>query len=130
MIRRIGASFAAGQRRAGRWIQAAIAVAALLASAGCNDDKFLTEEPIDFVGPTNFYRTQADALAAINGVYAAFENTSGTNYYGGFFVMLVPKWIAGNHSRNMNRRIGFRRRISFPLQPVGVPRISSGQRAV
>lgn len=89
MIRRIGASFAAGQRRAGRWIQAGFAVAALLASAGCNDNKFLTEEPIDFVGPTNFYRTQADAIAAINGVYAAFENTSGTNYYGGFFVMLV-----------------------------------------
>jgi hypothetical protein len=55
----------------------------------CNDSKFLAETPIDFVGPGNFYNTATDALAAVNGVYAGFENTSGTNYYGGLFVMLV-----------------------------------------
>jgi hypothetical protein len=30
---------------------------------GCNDG-FLTEVPTDFVGPTNFYNNQDDALAA------------------------------------------------------------------
>jgi len=63
--------------------------AALFAMAACNDNKFLTESPIDFVGPANFYKTSGDALAAVNGVYASLENTTGTNYYGGLFVMLV-----------------------------------------
>lgn len=61
----------------------------LLVLSACNDNKFLTEQPFDFVGPTNFYKTSGDALAAVNGTYAALENTSGTNYYGGLFVMLV-----------------------------------------
>lgn len=68
----------------------ALAAAALaLSAAACNDKAFLAEEPIDFVGPTNFYKTEGDALAAVNGVYATFVNTTGTNYYGGLFVMLV-----------------------------------------
>ena len=62
---------------------------ALLTFGACNDNKFLTEQPFDFVGPSNFYKTSGDALAAVNGAYAALENTSGTNYYGGLFVMLV-----------------------------------------
>src|SRR5215213_3853293 len=67
-----------------------LAGAALVAAAaGCNDEAFLTEQPFDFVSPTNFYRTQADAVAAVNAVYGTFVNTSGTNYYGGSFVMLV-----------------------------------------
>ena len=67
----------------------AIVAALALGAAACNDNAFLTEQPFDFVGPTNFYKTKADAIAAINGVYAAFENTSGSNYYGRDFVMLV-----------------------------------------
>lgn len=67
----------------------AVAAALVLGAAACNDNAFLTEQPFDFVGPTNFYKTQADAIAAINGVYAAFENTSGSNYYGRDFIMLV-----------------------------------------
>src|SRR5215208_2551609 len=67
----------------------ALAAAVLLGAGGCNDNQFLTEVPFDFVGPTNFYRTQNDALAAVSGVYASFVNTSGGNYYGGFFPMLV-----------------------------------------
>jgi hypothetical protein len=67
----------------------ALAAAAALTLAACNDDQFLTEVPIDFVGPSNFYKTAGDALASVNGVYGTFENTSGTNYYGGLFVMLV-----------------------------------------
>jgi hypothetical protein len=61
----------------------------MIAASACNDNQFLTETPIDFVGPPNFYKTSGDAIAAVNGVYATLENTSGTNYYGGLFVMLV-----------------------------------------
>ena len=42
-------------------------------AAACNDAAFLTEVPADFVGPANFYQNQSDALAAVNGAYAAFE---------------------------------------------------------
>lgn len=66
-----------------------LAAAAALALAACNDSKFLTEAPYDFVGPSNFYKTAGDALAAVNGVYATMENSTGTNYYGGLFPMLV-----------------------------------------
>jgi hypothetical protein len=72
-----------------RHIAALTFASALLATAGCNDKEFLTEVPRDFVGPANFYRNSNDALAAINGVYDGFVNTSSTNYYGGLFVMLV-----------------------------------------
>ncbi|MEP6733753.1 MAG: RagB/SusD family nutrient uptake outer membrane protein [bacterium] len=67
----------------------ALAAMAALTLGACNESKFLTETPIDFVGPGNFYNNTADALAAVNGAYAGLENTSGTNYYGGLFVMLV-----------------------------------------
>jgi hypothetical protein len=70
-------------------IALALATSAVIATAACDDNKFLTETPIDFVGPGNFYNNATDALAAVNGAYAGFENTSGTNYYGGLFVMLV-----------------------------------------
>jgi starch-binding outer membrane protein, SusD/RagB family len=62
---------------------------AIVVLGACNDNKFLTEVPYDFVGPQNFYRNASDALAAVNGVYASFINTSGDNYYGRNFVMLV-----------------------------------------
>lgn len=55
----------------------------------CNDKQFLTEQPFDFIGPANFYRNGGDAVAAINGVYADFINSTGDNYYGRNFVMLV-----------------------------------------
>lgn len=66
-----------------------LAAAATIAIVGCNDKKFLTEVPFDFVGPANFYNTSADAIAAINGVYASFINTTGDNYYGRNFIMLT-----------------------------------------
>ncbi len=72
-----------------RIVALALAATAALSLAACNDEKFLTETPIDFVGPGNFYNNATDALAAVNGAYAGLENTSGTNYYGGLFVMLV-----------------------------------------
>jgi hypothetical protein len=58
-------------------------------AVACNDKKFLTETPFDFIGPTNFYHNAGDALAAINGVYADFINSTGDNYYGRNFVMLA-----------------------------------------
>jgi hypothetical protein len=64
-------------------------IATGLLIVGCNDKEFLTEVPYDFVSPVNFYKTSADALAAINGVYADFINSTGDNYYGRNFVMLV-----------------------------------------
>jgi hypothetical protein len=72
-----------------RIIALALAASAAFTLAACNDNKFLTETPIDFVGPGNFYNNANDALAAVNGAYAGLENTSGSNYYGGLFVMLV-----------------------------------------
>lgn len=67
----------------------ALVAVATLTIGGCNDSKFLTETPIDFVGPSNFYHNASDAIASVNGAYAGLENTSGSNYYGGLFVMLV-----------------------------------------
>src|SRR6476661_2549571 len=66
-----------------------IAVAAALSLGACNDEKFLTETPHDFVGPGEFYRNAGDAVAAVNSVYALFINGSGDNYYGRNFPMLV-----------------------------------------
>jgi starch-binding outer membrane protein, SusD/RagB family len=65
------------------------ALGAFTVLLACNDKQFLTEQPFDFIGPTNFYRNSGDALAAINGVYADFINSTGDNYYGRNFVMLV-----------------------------------------
>ena len=57
--------------------------------ASCNDKSFLTEVPVDFVGPGNFYRNSGDAIAAVNAVYAAFINGTGDLYYGRNFIMLI-----------------------------------------
>src|SRR5215213_10568875 len=65
------------------------ALSLLTAGIACNDKKFLTEKPFDFIGPSNFYNNAGDALAAVNGVYADFINSTGDNYYGRNFVMLV-----------------------------------------
>ncbi len=76
-------------RPATRTRLAGLALAAAAAGpAACNDDAFLTEQPYDFIGPTNFYQNQTDAVAAVNGVYAGLQHTSGDNYYGRNFVML------------------------------------------
>ena len=71
-----------------RWT-AVVALGATALILACNDKQFLTERPFDFIGPTNFYNNAGDALAAINGVYADFINSTGDNYYGRNFVMIV-----------------------------------------
>src|SRR4051794_28232736 len=65
------------------------ALGTLTVALACNDKKFLTEQPFDFIGPTNFYHNSGDALVAVNGVYADFINSTGDNYYGRNFVMLA-----------------------------------------
>ncbi|MEP6494839.1 MAG: RagB/SusD family nutrient uptake outer membrane protein [bacterium] len=65
------------------------ALGALTVALACNDKQFLTEQPFDFIGPSNFYHNAGDALAAVNGIYADFINSTGDNYYGRNFVMLA-----------------------------------------
>lgn len=70
---------------------AAAALCAALA-AGCGDD-FITETPAGTVTPENFYRSSADALAAVNTVYAGFINLpspfGNSDYLGRNLWMLV-----------------------------------------
>ena len=58
--------------RSKRWICAALC--ALLATAGCDD--LLTESPKSFLTPDNFYRTTADAEAALVAVYDPLKSPS------------------------------------------------------
>lgn len=71
-----------------RWT-AIVGLGAMALILACDDKRFLTERPFDFIGPANFYNNSGDALAAINGVYSDFINSSGDNYYGRNFVMIV-----------------------------------------
>ena len=69
--------------------RAAAALALAAGASACNDEKFLTEVPYDFISPENFYRTADDAVAAVSGAYASALHSTGDNYYGRNFVMLV-----------------------------------------
>lgn len=53
-----------------KMIFALFAGCTLLGGISCN--KALTETPYSFISPANFYKDEADAVAAVNGVYAAF----------------------------------------------------------
>ncbi|WP_430809495.1 MULTISPECIES: RagB/SusD family nutrient uptake outer membrane protein [unclassified Carboxylicivirga] len=53
-------------------------VVILLTAFGC-EDSFLDEKMYSQLGPANFYKTEADAIAALNGVYDGFQ---AENYYG------------------------------------------------
>lgn len=86
---------------------AALALGAL-GTAGCGDD-FLTEKPVDFVSPVNFYRNQADAVAAVNAAYATFINVAdvgGDSYVGRNLLMLVeyPTEVTTSRLSNSNER--------------------------
>jgi starch-binding outer membrane protein, SusD/RagB family len=60
--------------------------------AAC-DNSYLTESPIDFVGPDNFYRNATDAIAAVNAAYATFITLSAplssSDYVGRNFWMVA-----------------------------------------
>ena len=70
----------------------AVAVTALVGAAACQKD-FLTENPSDFVSPTNFYRNQADALSALTSAYATFVDLpsplGNAAYFGRNLLMLI-----------------------------------------
>lgn len=69
-----------------------LAALLLLALPACDDSDWLTEVPRDFVGPEQFFRNGADAVAAVNAVYAGFVsplNCGADDYYGRNFIMLV-----------------------------------------
>lgn len=71
------------------WIAGLCALA--LFTTACDDD-YLTESPIDFVGPETFYRNEGDAIAAVNAAYATFINLQGQSsddYLGRNFWMVV-----------------------------------------
>ncbi|MCU0649607.1 MAG: RagB/SusD family nutrient uptake outer membrane protein [Gemmatimonadaceae bacterium] len=80
--------------------------------AGCSDS-FLTETPIDFVGPSNFYNTAADAVAATNAAYASFVTLpaplSNDGYYGRNFFMIAeyPTEVVTNRLSAGNERSVF-----------------------
>ncbi len=71
---------------------ASAAAAGMLMLGACSDD-FLTEVPVDFVSPANFYNNAGDALAATNAAYATFVSLpsplSNDGYYGRNFYMIV-----------------------------------------
>ena len=46
-------------------------LAAVLTLGSCK--KFLTEEPGSFLTPENFYQTEKDAVAALNGVFSTLQ---------------------------------------------------------
>ena len=82
------------------------------ALAACSDS-FLTEQPIDFVGPSNFYNSAADAIAATNAAYASFVTLpsplSNDGYYGRNFFMIVeyPTEVVTNRLSAGNERSVF-----------------------
>ncbi len=86
-----------------------VAALSCLALSACSD-KFLTEVPIDFVGPTNFYANAGDALAATNAAYASFVTLpsplSNDGYYGRNFFMIVeyPTEVVTNRLSAGNER--------------------------
>lgn len=50
----------------------------IFTSVACKDD-FLDEKMYSQLGPANFYKTEVDAIAALNGVYDGFQSE---DYYG------------------------------------------------
>src|SRR3954468_8023936 len=73
-------------------LQAAALALVALAAAACGKDDFLTEKPVDFVSPVNFYRNADDAIAAVNAAYATFvtvPDAGNDSYVGRNFVMLT-----------------------------------------
>ncbi len=62
----------------------------LLLNAGCK--KFLTEKPQSFLTPDNFYKSAADATAALNGVFSGMQAQA---YYG------RTVWIISENSADL-----------------------------
>ena len=86
-----------------------LAALTCVALTACSD-KFLTETPIDFVGPSIFYANAGDAIAATNAAYASFVSLpsplSNDGYYGRNFFMIVeyPTEVVTNRLSAGNER--------------------------
>ncbi|MEP6846970.1 MAG: hypothetical protein ABI861_13245, partial [Panacibacter sp.] len=64
--------------------------------------KFLTEDPKNVVAVTNFYKTQQDAVFAVNAIYAWLNSISSGSFAG---VYLNAFWVtAGLASDEMNNQ--------------------------
>lgn len=76
-----------------------------VAIGGC-DILGLDEEPSDFISPSNFYRTAADAQAAINGLYAGL---SVTETYSRDYPRFLGRWTqeVQSGSGTMEYRLAF-----------------------
>ena len=66
-----------------------IGLALLVSSSSCN---FLDEEAYEFITPDNFYKTEADANAALTAVYNTFADEKSYRRYsphpsGDYFVL-------------------------------------------
>lgn len=68
-------------------------LAGLSGLAACNGNDFLTESPTSSVAPTNFYKTQGDALSALTSAYATFIDLQSplgnADYLGRNMLMLI-----------------------------------------
>lgn len=65
-------------------------------------EKFLTEDPKNLVSVTNYYKTEADAIAAVNAIYSWLNSISYGSYAG---VYLNAFWVtAGLASDEMNNQ--------------------------
>lgn len=60
-----------------------IAVLVFFSTLSCS--KLLDEEPVDRLATTNFYKTEADANAAVNAIYNPIRGQYGSTEYGGQF---------------------------------------------
>jgi len=73
-------------------IRAIALLTAVVGVTSCSKD-FLTEVPVDFVAPENFYRNKDDAVAAVNAAYATFvdlpDPLGNADYMGRNLYMLV-----------------------------------------
>lgn len=68
--------------------------AAIFGVAAC--DEFLVEVPKDAVSPDQFYQTEADARAAVNGAYAALQDLG---YYSRYWYTSSTHASDGSYSR-------------------------------
>lgn len=65
-----------------------------LAAAACDD--MLVEVPRDTISPVNFYQTADDAITAVNGAYAAFQDNG---YYSRYYPMASTRASDNTASR-------------------------------
>lgn len=79
-----------------------LVLAVALSTLGASCKKFLTEDPKNVVAVTNFYKTEQDAIFAVNAIYAWLNSISSGTYAG---VYLNSFWVtAGLASDELNNQ--------------------------